>query len=70
MDPDTKDTDPLHCIKDAITKSNMTAVQRKRVWLYYVERKKEQEIAQMEGVSVQAVSRSIKKAMEVLKKYL
>ena len=48
----------------------MTAVQRKRVWLYYVERKKEQEIAQMEGVSVQAVSRSIKKAMEVLRKYL
>ncbi len=69
-EPSTNDMEPSHKMEDVITKSNLTAVQRKRVWLYYVERKKEQEIAKMENVSVQAVSNSIKQAIKILKKYL
>ncbi len=54
----------------AIMESKLTAVQRRRIWMYAVDHLTEKEIADREQVAQQTVSRSIQSAVKVLKKYL
>jgi len=47
----------------------LTEKQFRRLWLYYVEDKTEQQIADMENISQQNISKSIKIARKKLKKF-
>jgi len=51
-------------------KASLTEKQFRRLWLYYVENKTEQQIADMEKTSQQAISLSIARAIKKVKKFL
>lgn len=50
--------------------SNLTTVQKRRVYLYFYEDKSCMEIARMEGVNHSKVKKSIEQALKKLKKFL
>jgi len=50
-------------------KACLTEKQLRRLWLYYVEGKTEQQIADMENISQQNISKSIKAAEKKLKSF-
>lgn len=50
-------------------KSVLTEKQFRRLWLYYVEGKTEQQIADVEGIAQQNVSKSIRLSVKKLKKF-
>ena len=51
-------------------KSVLTETQFRRLWLYYVEGKTEQQIADVEGIAQQNVSKSIRLSIKKLKNFL
>ena len=51
-------------------KSVLTETQFRRLWLYYVEGKTEQQIADVEGIAQQNVSKSIRLSVKKLKNFL
>lgn len=51
-------------------KSVLTETQFRRLWLYYAEGKTEQEIADIEGIAQQNVSKSIRLSIKKLKNFL
>ncbi len=50
-------------------KSVLTEKQFRRLWLYYVEDKTEQQIADIEGIAQQNVSKSIRSSVKKLKQF-
>ena len=50
-------------------KSILTEKQFRRLWLYYVEGKTEQQIANIEGIAQQNVSKSIRLSEKKLKQF-
>ena len=66
----TEDRERLRCLLMSELDTQLTEVQRRRLWRYVVDGITEERIAEEEGIAQQNISKSIRAAIRKMKKFL